>query len=800
MANLSVRVAHRRCLTALALLLASCAAPYESTVPCSPAFPYRDGWLGGDGAYSVPLARGETLWLFGDTFVGTAGAADRRKARFIHNSIALSRCGARGWEIEYAWGRGDDGRPRAFFEAASDEAYWWPFDGFEHEGRLYVGLISVEPTPPRGPFGLPFRFSGMALARIDQPDAEPERWAPTILALSSSEDAFPGSALVVHEEHLYLFAFFDHNAAHYPRMLARLPLRALDAPEPAAALETFAKDGSWQPGFVPKRARVLMDDDATEMSVRYDAKRSAWLAVYGYPPSDRVVVRTAPSLEGPWSAPRTIFRIPELDPRFASGHDPDTFCYAAKEHPQYASAGRLWLTYVCNLFTPPGEDPWESLERLQRSMYLYRPPSGLDPLSDAADRTGRGGRRTRPLTAQRAGGQTARSARPERTAGGDTVTDLSKLPVVDVDSHWTEPPDLWTSRAPAHLRDRAMRVVRNEAGVEQWVVEDGQVMGSVGFCSIKRDGSKTQASIALDTFDEVHPGAIEVPPRLAYMDEHGLDVQIVYPNILGFAGNGVMRIQDAEHRAFCVTAYNDAAGDMQAESAGRLFPQAMLPFWDIPASVRELERCHDALGLTGFVVTDATADWGLPALSDPTWDPLWACAQERGLPVNFHIGAGLITPRTWEPYSPARLFAALSTMAQMSNMATIANLIFSGLLDRFPRLKFVSVESGSGWLPFLLESLDYQFDENGVTDLALRPSEYFQRQIYGSYWFEKDLAPAIDKLGEDNLMFETDFPHATCLYPKVRDQIQDSLEGLAPRVQRKLLYENAVRVYGLPLP
>jgi len=380
------------------------------------------------------------------------------------------------------------------------------------------------------------------------------------------------------------------------------------------------------------------------------------------------------------------------------------------------------------------------------------------------------------------------------------MAEIDTMPVIDVDSHWTEPPDLWTSRAPAKLRDRALRVRRNADGTEQWVIEDGQVMGQVGYCSIRPDGSKSQASVAFDTFAEVHPGAIDVAPRLAYMDEHGLSIQIVYPNILGFAGNLVMRVEDEIHRAFCSTAYNDAAADMQRESGGRLYPQAMLPFWDIPASIKELERCQDELGLTGIVLTDCAEDWGLPPLGHEHWNPLWDALQARGMPVNFHISGSSGPMRLWGPYPAARMFAALSTMAQMGNLVCITNLIFSGVLDRFPSLKFVSVESGVGWLPFLIESLEYQYDENGVDDLALRPMEYFRRQIYGSYWFEKNPSHAIEALGEDNIMFETDFPHATCLYPRVQETMQASLEGLAPRVQRKLLYETAARVYQLPVP
>jgi predicted TIM-barrel fold metal-dependent hydrolase len=378
--------------------------------------------------------------------------------------------------------------------------------------------------------------------------------------------------------------------------------------------------------------------------------------------------------------------------------------------------------------------------------------------------------------------------------------DVTQMPVIDVDSHWTEPPDLWLSRAPAKFKDRALRVRKNDAGVEQWVIEGDQVMGAVGYASIRPDGSKTMGRIAFDTFEEVHPGAIEVAPRLAYMDEHGLTLQIVYPNILGFAGNVVMNVKDAEHRAFCVAAYNDACRDLQTESRGRLLPQAMLPIWDVPAAVKELERAQDELGLTGIVITDFTDPWGLPPLSHPQWDPLWDAAQARGVPVNFHIGSGGGPIRLWGQYPATRAFAALSTMAQMGNLVCIVNLISSGLLDRFPRLKFVSVESGIGWLPFMLESLDYQFVENGVDDLKLKPTDYFRRQIYGSYWFESNPKPALDWIGEDNLMFETDFPHATCLYPRVKETKERSLKGLPPRVQRKLLYENAAKVYQISMP
>jgi uncharacterized protein len=380
--------------------------------------------------------------------------------------------------------------------------------------------------------------------------------------------------------------------------------------------------------------------------------------------------------------------------------------------------------------------------------------------------------------------------------------ELAAMPVIDIDTHFTEPRDMWTSRAPQKLQDRVPHVEVTKEGAEQWVVGD-LVLGPPGFCVIRKDGTKSYGVISLPRFEDMSVASTNPEARLRYMAEFGLHTQILYPNTLGFAGNNMMKISDVELRNFCITGYNDAMADVQQAGKGRLYPQVLLPFWDIELTVKELKRCHEKLGATGFTMTDSPESWGLPFLNDPHWDPLWTEAQDRGMPVNFHIGSGVI-PNMWPGLEQNnRGIAAVSTMLFMNNMRCLTQLIFSGLLDRFPRLKFVSVESGIGWVPFMLEACEYQMDQNLLDrgGLKLRPREYFQRQIYASYWFEgKSATRSIELLGADNVMFETDFPHPTCLYPNVREQIQDSLAGLERSVQRKVLYETAMKVYNLPSP
>jgi hypothetical protein len=373
-------------LALLALLAGACAGvegPARERPACWPRFPYQQGWLGGDSAYSIPLSETRSLWLFGDTFVGAPGQADRSGAHFVRNSVGISEClPDERFEVRYFWGAGPDGAPRSFLEREGG-GWWWLFGGFLHDGHLYLGLLAVEESPPRGPLALPFRFTGTALARIDDPSADPQTWRPEVLPLSQSAVALPVSTLLAQGSHLYLFTFVDRGDGRLPRILLRLPLARLAAgADLEGGLETLAASGAWRPGVALESAQILMDDNATEMSVRYHAELRKWIALYNFPDpdgslpaspsSDAVYLRSADRLEGPWSERTPVFRIPELADG-APRRDPNTGCYAAKEHPGFSLPGSLTFTYVCNLFAGPGQDPMPILERLQRRMDLYRP-------------------------------------------------------------------------------------------------------------------------------------------------------------------------------------------------------------------------------------------------------------------------------------------------------------------------------------------------------------------------------------------------------------------------------------------
>ena len=145
-----------------------------------------------------------------------------------------------------------------------------------------------------------------------------------------------------------------------------------------------------------------------------------------------------------------------------------------------------------------------------------------------------------------------------------------------------------------------------------------------------------------------------------------------------------------------------------------------------------------------------------------------------------------------------------AAMMYLTNARILANVIYSGLLERHPALRMVSVESGIGWIPFVLESLDHQLNETapGTMDyLSMMPSEYFRRQMYACFWFEeRDVVTMLPRVGVDNVLFETDFPHPTCLYPDSLEHAARSLEGVDAEVRRKVLQDNAAALYRIELP
>ena len=351
---------------AIALYLLSCAASLSAqekpAINCTPSFPFKDSWWGADAAYSIPLPDGRSVWIFGDTLYGDRRVVEGNEPRMVRNSIGISTCNGPGWKVDYVIRGGDKGQPLDFFQAQHKDTWYWALDGFVYKNDLWVTLLCMRNAPKTTPTALGFETCGADLAKVTGLDNDPQRWKVKYFPLvPDGVHAYPSATAVVEGDYVYIFALLEADSR--PMLLTRIPLNGLDAP--ADNLQYLSKNGAWKPGLTPADAMPVMKHGNTEMTVRYYPQLKKWVAVLNYPKlfSDKIVFRTAPLLDGPWSEGKVIYRIPEMQ-KGQAGYDKDTFCYAAKEHPEFRQPGSLLITYACNTM---------NVQKLTSELNIYFP-------------------------------------------------------------------------------------------------------------------------------------------------------------------------------------------------------------------------------------------------------------------------------------------------------------------------------------------------------------------------------------------------------------------------------------------
>ena len=338
--------------------------------------------------------------------------------------------------------------------------------------------------------------------------------------------------------------------------------------------------------------------------------------------------------------------------------------------------------------------------------------------------------------------------------------------------------------------------------------------------------------VTIQPFEDLDESSWSVPARLNFMDDVGMLAQVVYPNGVGFSSNYIFALDDAARGSPSfrpiTTSMSTSSGTLGADCSRNVCCRSGI--W---TSLSRRCLASSTRELPGFCISDRPELLGLPELRDVYFDPMWDLFNESGAVANFHIGAGAtkaefdgykaeleahlrgetwqdakrsersVAPAAWLSLPPQRRLTAQSSQFFMSNARIICNLCLSDLFDRFPKLKIMSAESGIGWIPFLLESLEYHFDDMIVDEKEVRfaerrPKEYFTDHIFVSFWFEH-IAPQklIEDIGVHNVMVETDFPHPTCLFPDTRARAGQSLAGVSPEVKACLLRDNAINLYGI---
>jgi len=377
-------------------------------------------------------------------------------------------------------------------------------------------------------------------------------------------------------------------------------------------------------------------------------------------------------------------------------------------------------------------------------------------------------------------------------------------PLISCDDHLDLnqlPPDLWTSRLPDHLKARAPKVEMVDGRAvwmcdgKNWGSWSGQASAMSGpkpiFTALDRGGIVDQT--------ERRPAVAEL--RLADMDRDGVYAHVIFGPVTSIV------LDDEELRDACYAAYNEWLKDFCAAAPDRLIGVPMLPPYP-EAAVRELQHI---IALGGFKQANLQIAVAEPRLEDPRWEPLFDLLEKSGIILSFHVTVFPSVTRAFDKYkgSPGATFLHVKMFIEQF-LDPFADLFAWGILERHPGLKIVIAESGIGWLPWVIEELDYRhwrlweaeefWSQRGGIPLKTKPSELFKRQIYGTFQQSPTAVALKDFYGEDKLLWATDYPHPDSIWPNSRKILGEFTEGADPAFVRKIAFENAAKLYGLDLP
>ena len=396
---------------------------------------------------------------------------------------------------------------------------------------------------------------------------------------------------------------------------------------------------------------------------------------------------------------------------------------------------------------------------------------------------------------------------------------MSRIPkIISVDDHVVEPPNLWTDRLPAKYQDKAPHVERDRGVFHikggAFSFEKGNPEGDWGDWWIYDDliypFPKLSAAIGFDnldaepvTFDDIRPGCWKQKERLEDMDANHMEASICYPNVLPrFCGQAFLERADKELALLCVQAYNDWIIDewCAGDGYGRLIPLTLIPLWDADLAADEIRRCADK-GSHAVAFTENPTPLGLPSVHDENrfWDPFFRACEETDTIINMHIGSSSRMPST----SPDAPFIVSSVLTFQNAMGSLVDYLFSGVFDRFPKMKIAYAEGQVGWMPYVLERADKLWEERSDnafgTNLKQPPSSYVPGRIYGCIFDDETGLANRHVIGMDQICFETDYPHADSTFPHSEDVAARICEkaGLSDEETYKFLRGNAIELYGL---
>ena len=354
------------------------------------------------------------------------------------------------------------------------------------------------------------------------------------------------------------------------------------------------------------------------------------------------------------------------------------------------------------------------------------------------------------------------------------------MKIISVDDHLIEHPRVWQDRLPESLRERGPRIVEDDQAHHVWHY-DGNVYPQIGLNAV---AGKDPKDYGMDPvrYDDMIPGCYDPVQRVQDMDLDGVHAALCFPSFPGFAGGVFTRAPDKDLALHCVRAYNDFHIDEWCAAApDRFIPLGIVPAWDAKLAAAEVDRMAGK-GFRAVSFPDSPVPLGLPSFHTDFWEPFWDACEAADMPVGLHFGSGGFVPGfsflgEHAGQDSAPFAVAIAVFATNSWWST-ADLLFSGVLQRHPRLRFMLSEGGVGWIPYLLERTDYTWERHRWyqnIDKEARPSDLFRKHFWGCFIDDIHGIENRHAIGVDKLLIEIDFPHSDSNWPNSRKRVAEAL-------------------------
>ena len=374
--------------------------------------------------------------------------------------------------------------------------------------------------------------------------------------------------------------------------------------------------------------------------------------------------------------------------------------------------------------------------------------------------------------------------------------------IVSVDDHLIEHPRVWQDRVSARHREAAPRIAEVD-GRHLWVFE-GTEFPTIGLNAV---AGKPREEWGVDPvrYEDMIPGCYDPKARVQDMDIDGVQAAMCFPSFPGFAGGVFQRAKDKDLALECVRAWNDFSIEEWCGSApDRFIPLAILPTWDIDACVAEATRTA-AMGARSFTFPDAPVPLGLPSFHTDHWDPLWSVCEETEVPLSLHFGSGSFVPGfsfssnggNTDMNTEGVPWMVAIALFSTNLMWSAVDLLFSGALQRHPRLQICLAEGGIGWFPYILERADYTWDRHKWyqdVDMQTKPSDLFRKHFWGCFIDDEHGLKNRHTIGVDRIMLEVDYPHSDSNWPNSRKRAAEILAEVPDDEVEMIVETNARRM------